>query len=84
MKPHEFWNSRYREIITYCQIHLSKIKDNLKQEVELQEIVTNKLIVGNCMNTNAKIIYIRDSYKELFEGKEHEQTLEEQRALFKG
>ena len=36
------------------------------------------------MNQNAKIIPIRDSYKELFEIEEEEQTLEEQRRLFKG
>jgi hypothetical protein len=50
----------------------------------LQEAVTNKLISGDCMNQNAKIILIRDSYKELFEIEEEEQSLEEQRKIFKG
>ena len=36
------------------------------------------------MNPNAKIILIRDSYKELFDTQEEEQTLEEQKRLFKG
>lgn len=83
MKPSEFWNSRYSEINIYCQTHLVKIFDDLRREIELQEAVTNKLIAGDCMNQNAKIIMIRDNYKELFEDKQ-EQTLEEQRALFKG
>ena len=83
MKPSEFWNSRYSEINIYCQTHLVKIFDDLRREIDLQEAVTNKLIAGDCMNQNAKIIMIRDNYKELFEDKQ-EQTLEEQRKLFKG
>ena len=85
MKPHEFWNSEYSKINVYCQTHLIKIIDDLKCEINLQEAVTNKLISGDCMNQNAKIIYIKDNYKKLFDKKEEkEQTLEEQRKLFKG
>jgi hypothetical protein len=36
------------------------------------------------MNQNAKMITIREQYKELFKTEEKEQTLEEQRRLFKG
>lgn len=84
MKPFEFWNSRYIEINTYCQTHLTKQIDELRKEINLQEAVTNKLIAGDCMNQNAKIVLIRDSYKELFKEKDEVQTLEEQRKLFKG
>ena len=83
MKPFEFWNSRYSEINIYCQTHLIKIFDDLRREIDLQEAVTNKLIAGDCMNQNAKTIMIRDNYKKLFE-QEQEQTLEDQRRLFKG
>ncbi len=83
MKPNEFWNSRYSEINVYCQTHLMKIIDDLKREINLQEAVTNKLIAGDCMNQNAKVILIRENYKELFDEKGKEQTLEEQRMLFK-
>lgn len=83
MKPYEFWNSRYSEINAYCQIHLVKIIDELKREIDLQEAVTNKLIAGDCMNQNAKMITIKEQYKELYEIEEEEQTLEEQRMLFK-
>lgn len=82
MKLSEFWNSRYLEINIYCQTHLIKIFGDLKRKIDLQEVVTNKLIAGDCMNQNEKIM-IRDNYKELFEDKQ-EQTLEEQRRLFKG
>lgn len=71
MKPFEFWNSRYLEINTYCQVHLEKIIDDLKREINLQEAVTNKLIRADSMSKNPKIIPIRDNYKELF--KEEEQ-----------
>ena len=84
MKPHEFWNSRYSEINAYCQTHLLKIIDNLKSEINLQEAVTNKLIRADSMSENPKIILIRDNYKKLFKTEEKEQTLEEQRILFKG
>lgn len=84
MKPHEFWNSRYSEINIYCQTHLVKIMDDLKREINLQEAVTNKLIKADSMSKNPKIIPIRDSFEELFKTEEKEQTLEEQRRLFRG
>lgn len=84
LKPYEFWNARFSEISLYCQSHLIKINDDLKREIDLQEAVTNKLILGDCMNEKAKLIPIRDSYKELYQMEEKEQTLEEQRKLLKG
>lgn len=36
------------------------------------------------MSKNPKIILIRDNYEELFKTEEKEQTLEEQRKLFRG
>ncbi len=71
MKPTEFWNARYSEINIYCQTHIAKTIDNLKQEINLQEAVTNKLIRADSMSRNPKIVPIRDNYKELF--KEEEQ-----------
>lgn len=73
MKPHEFWNSRYSEINTYCQTHLVKIIDDLKRGINLQEAVTNKLIRADSMSRNPKIVPIRDNYKELF-NEEEKQT----------
>lgn len=84
MKPNEFWNATLREVYEYANSRIAKKIDDFKQEINLQEAVTNKLIAGNCMNEKAKILLIRDSFPELFETEEKEQTLEEQRALFKG
>lgn len=73
MKPQEFWNSRFYEINTFCQAHLVKITDDLKREINLQEAMTNKLIMADSMSKKPKIIPIRDNYKELF--KKEEQTM---------
>lgn len=73
MKPHEFWNSRYAEINIYCQVHLAKSIDDLKQEINLQEVVTNKLIKADSMCKNPKIVPIRDSYNELFKDDQEKQ-----------
>lgn len=66
------------EINTYCHAHLVKINDDLKREINLQEVVTNKLIRADSMSRNPKILPIRDSYERLFEEeKEIAQTAEE-------
>ena len=83
MKPNEFWDCKYSEIVLFCQIRLVRLYDDLRSEINLQEAVTNKLIAGDCMNQNAKILLIKDNYKKLFETEEEEQTLEEQRRIFK-
>lgn len=81
MKPYEFWNSRYLEINTYCQTHLSKTIDDLKREINLQEAVTNKLIRADSMSKNPKIVPIRDNYKELF--KEEEQQVQSPESIIR-
>ncbi len=81
MKPYEFWNSRYLEINTYCQTHLSKTIDDLKREINLQEAVTNKLIRADSMSRNPKIVPIRDNYKELF--KEEEQQVQSPESIIR-
>lgn len=83
MKPSEFWNSTAREVYTYFNSRAIRKLDDLRNEINLQEAVTNKLLAGDCMNEKAKILMIRDSFPELFE-KEEEQTLEEQQRLFRG
>ena len=84
MKPSEFWNSTAREVYTYFNSRVIRKLDDFRNEINLQEAVTNKLLVGDCMNKNSKILMIKDSFPELFEKEEEEQTLEEQRKLFKG
>lgn len=84
MTPSEFWNSTVREIYTYLNSRIIRKLDDFRQQIDLQEAVTNKLIAGNCMNEKAKILPIKDNFLELYEIEEKEQTLEEQRRIFKG
>lgn len=84
MKPAEFWNSTAREVYTYFNSRAIRKIDDFRNEINLQEAVTNKLLAGDCMNKNSKILMIKDSFPELFEKEEEEQTLEEQQRLFRG
>lgn len=74
MKPNEFWNSTYREINIYTQSNLCHIIDDFKQEIKLQEAVTDKLIMADAMsNRKPKIISLYKTFKKLFpENKENE------------
>ena len=66
MKPHEFWNSTYREITLYTQANLSRLTDQIKQEIQLQEAVTNKLIQADAMsNRRPKIISLFKTFERL-------------------
>ena len=56
MKPEEFWNSTYREINIFTQVRLTKIMDELRQEIQVQEEVTNKLIMADAMSNRMKFI----------------------------
>lgn len=84
MKPSEFWNSTARDVYTYFNSRAIRKLDDFRNEINLAEALTNKLLAGDCMNQNSKILMIKDSFPELFEKEEEEQTLEEQRKLFKG
>lgn len=67
MKPTEFWNSTYREINIYTQANLCHIIDDFKQEIKLQEAVTDKLIMADAMsNRKPKIIPLQKTFEKLF------------------
>ena len=67
MKPDEFWNSTYREINLYTQANLCYVMDNFKQEVTLQEAVSDKIIMADAMsNRRPKIIPLQKTFKNLF------------------
>lgn len=84
MKPSEFWNSTAREVYAYFNSRAIRKLDDFRNEINLAEALTNKLLAGDCMNKNSKILMIKDSFPELFEKEEEEQTLEEQQRLFRG
>lgn len=78
MKPNEFWNSTYGEINSYTQSNLSYSMDNFRQEIRLQEAVTNKLIMADTMsNKRPKIIPLQKTFESLFPEKEEKQQFPE-------
>ena len=79
MKPNEFWNSTYREINIYTQANLSRSMDEFKQEISLQEAVTNKLIMADAMsNRKPKTISLYKTFEKLFPEKEEKQQTPEE------
>ncbi|MCI8546511.1 MAG: hypothetical protein HFJ44_04675 [Clostridia bacterium] len=79
MKPEEFWNSTYREINIFTQVRLTKIMDELRQEIQVQEEVTNKLIMADAMsNRRPKIISLLTIFQKIFPKKENESQSNEE------
>lgn len=70
MKPNEFWNERYKNVSLYCEVNLIKLHDDFKQQIILQEAVTNKLIQADSMsNENPKIVPIQKMFSNLFKNR---------------
>ena len=65
IKPQDFWNSRYKEIYLYCEIQFIRIIEDFKQDIILQEAVTDKLIKADSMSKKPKIIPLRKMFKEI-------------------
>ncbi|MEG2311005.1 MAG: hypothetical protein RSB76_03350 [Clostridia bacterium] len=77
MKPNEFWYSTYREINIYCQSNISKILDEFKREIQLQEVITDKIILADSMSKKPKVIRLHDTFENLFPKKENINNIEE-------
>ncbi len=70
MKPNEFWNERYKNVSLYCEVNLIKLQDDFKQQIILEEAVTNKLIQADSMlYQNPKIIPIQNMFSNLFKNR---------------
>lgn len=58
----------------YTQANLSRFMDEFKQEISLQEAVTNKLIMADAMsNRKPKIISLYKTFEKLFPKQEEKQ-----------
>lgn len=79
MKPNEFWNSTYREVHVFTQANLSKVMDDMRTEIKLQEAITDKLIMADAMSQRRpKVIPLQKTFQKLFPENEDEiQTPEE-------
>lgn len=66
MKPDEFWNCEYKTINIYLQTNMTKILDDFKMQIILQEAVTDKLIKADSMSKKPKVIPLRKMFNKLF------------------
>lgn len=84
MKPKEFWDCTYKEVTVYCQANVCKITDDFRRQIQIQEAVSNKMIKSNpMMYKNPEVISLFSMFKEIFNQKEEEQTIEEQIAILR-
>lgn len=67
--PKDFWNSRYKEIHLYCEMQFLRNIEDYKQNIILQEAVTDKMIQADSMGEKPKIVPLRNMFKELFKKK---------------
>lgn len=66
MKPKEFWDSTYREVILYCQMSLMRIQDDFRNDIVIQEAMSDKLLMGDAMREKPKILPLKKKFKEIF------------------
>lgn len=66
MKPSEFWNCRYKEICLFCEMGLLKIQDSFKQNIQLNDATTDKLIQAHPLNKAQSIKPIKQCFPNLF------------------
>lgn len=67
LKPSEFWNGRYKDITLYCSVYVIRLQDEFKQQIVLQEAVTNKVIQADSLsNRNPKIVPLQKMFSNLF------------------
>ena len=66
MKPSEFWNCTYREMILFCEVNSIRKNEQFKSDVILQEAVTNKIILADAMNKRPKVVSLKKMFKEIF------------------
>lgn len=56
----------FREISLYCEIQSIKVLEELKQEIQVQEAVTDKLIGASMVNERPKVISLKSMFTKLF------------------
>lgn len=66
LKPNEFWECTYREVVLFCEVGSMRRKECFKSDVILQEAVTNKLIGADGMNKRPKVVPLRKMFEGVF------------------
>lgn len=69
MKPAEFWDAEYREIVRFCDINNLRIKESFKESVVIEEASTDKILKADSIGQKKpKIIsLVKETFKEIFE-----------------
>lgn len=81
MKPHEFWDSTYREVALYVESRSFQYEQDVKSQILLAENLGNKLIGSGMTAKKPKNInLVKDIYPELFEKELAKQNVFERKA----
>ncbi|MCI9434781.1 MAG: hypothetical protein HFI86_05895 [Bacilli bacterium] len=81
MKPHEFWDSTYREVALYVESRSFQYEQEEKSQILLAENLGNKLIGSGMTAKKPKNInLIKDIYPEFFEKELTKQNAFERKA----
>lgn len=81
MKPHEFWDSTYREVALYVESRSLQYEQDIKARILLAENLGNKMIGSGMTAKNPKNInLVKDIYPELFKEELARQSVFERKA----
>lgn len=81
MKPHEFWDSTYREAVLYVESRSLQYEQDVKARILLAENLGNKMIGSGMTAKNPKNInLVKDIYHELFKEELARQSVFERKA----
>lgn len=81
MKPHEFWDSTYREAKLYVESRSLQLEQEYKNDIQLVENLGNKLIGAGMTSKNPKNTnLIKEVYKDLFKKELARQSAFERKA----
>lgn len=67
MSPFEFWNTSYREVSLFCEMNAVRMIEDFKQDINLNDAMTDKLIQAHPLNQRPKIVPIRKVFAKLFD-----------------
>ncbi len=80
MKPNEFWDCTYRELVEYVNANVLQSEIKIKNNIQLLDELGNKLICAFGSKHPKNLSLVKDVFKDLFEEElePHHQTIEEQ------
>lgn len=81
MKPHEFWDSTYREVALYVESRSLQYEQEIKTQIQLAENLGNKMISSGMTAKNPKNInLVKEVYPDLFKEELARQGVYERKA----